>query len=63
MSSGSSPDTPSISTCPPPEGLYLSPDPIVTSGCNGVEQTHTYFVMEEVKESPLLPMPKAKDHR
>lgn len=28
-----------------------------------VESTHSYFVMEEVKESPLLPMPKAKDHR
>ena len=28
-----------------------------------VESTHSYFVMEEVKESPILPMPKAKDLR
>ena len=26
-----------------------------------VESTHSYFVMEEVKESPLLPIPKSKD--
>lgn len=26
-----------------------------------VESTHSYFVMEEVKESPTLPIPKAKD--
>lgn len=28
-----------------------------------VESTHSYFVMEEVKESPLLPIPKPKDRR
>lgn len=28
-----------------------------------VESTHSYFVMEEVKESPLLPVPKAKELR
>lgn len=28
-----------------------------------IENTHSYFVMEEVKESPLLPIPKAKDRR
>lgn len=28
-----------------------------------VESTHSYFVMEEVKESPLLPVPKFKDTR
>ncbi len=28
-----------------------------------VESTHSYFVMEEVKESPLLPVPKSKDRR
>lgn len=28
-----------------------------------VESTHSYFVMEEVKESPLLPIPRAKDLR
>ena len=28
-----------------------------------VESTHSYFVMEEVKESPLLPIPRLKDHR
>jgi Lrp/AsnC family leucine-responsive transcriptional regulator len=28
-----------------------------------VESTHSYFVMEEVKESPLLPIPNAKDLR
>ena len=26
-----------------------------------IESTHSYFVMEQVKESPLLPIPKAKD--
>ena len=25
-----------------------------------VESTHSYFVMEEVKESPILTIPKAK---
>ena len=28
-----------------------------------VESTHSYFVMEEVKESPLLPIPRLKDRR
>ena len=28
-----------------------------------VESTHSYFVMEEVKESPLLPVPNTKDRR
>jgi Lrp/AsnC family transcriptional regulator, leucine-responsive regulatory protein len=28
-----------------------------------VENTHSYFVMEEVKESPLLPISKLKDMR
>ena len=28
-----------------------------------VESTHSYFVMEEVKESPLLPIPKPRDRR
>ena len=28
-----------------------------------VEGTHSYFVMEEVKENPLLPIPKPKDRR
>lgn len=28
-----------------------------------VENTNSYFVMEEVKESPLLPIPKPKDRR
>lgn len=28
-----------------------------------VESTHSYFVMEEVKESALLPIPKPKDRR
>ena len=28
-----------------------------------VESTHSYFVMEEVKESPILPIPKAKESR
>jgi Lrp/AsnC family transcriptional regulator, leucine-responsive regulatory protein len=28
-----------------------------------VESTHSYFVMEEVKESPLLPIPRMKDKR
>jgi Lrp/AsnC family leucine-responsive transcriptional regulator len=28
-----------------------------------VESTHSYFVMEEVKESPLLPVPKSKGLR
>ena len=28
-----------------------------------VESTHSYFVMEEVKESALLPVPKIKDRR
>ena len=28
-----------------------------------VESTHSYFVMEEVKESPLLPIPHVKDTR
>jgi Lrp/AsnC family leucine-responsive transcriptional regulator len=28
-----------------------------------VESTHSYFVMEEVKESPILPVPKLKDRR
>jgi len=28
-----------------------------------VESTHSYFVMEEVKESALLPVPEAKDRR
>lgn len=28
-----------------------------------VEGTHSYFVMEEVKESPLLPLPRLKDKR
>ena len=28
-----------------------------------VESTHSYFVMEEVKESPLLPIPKLKERR
>jgi Lrp/AsnC family leucine-responsive transcriptional regulator len=28
-----------------------------------VESTHSYFVMEEVKETPLLPVPKNKDRR
>jgi Lrp/AsnC family leucine-responsive transcriptional regulator len=26
-----------------------------------IESTHSYFVMEQVKESPLLPIPKSKD--
>jgi Lrp/AsnC family leucine-responsive transcriptional regulator len=28
-----------------------------------IENTHSYFVMEQVKESPLLPIPKSKDRR
>ena len=28
-----------------------------------IESTHSYFVMEQVKESPLLPIPKSKDRR
>lgn len=28
-----------------------------------VESTHSYFVMEEVKESPLLPLPRTRDNR
>ncbi len=28
-----------------------------------IESTHSYFVMEQVKESPLLPIPKTKDRR
>ncbi len=28
-----------------------------------VEGTHSYFVMEEVKEEPSLPLPNPKDHR
>jgi Lrp/AsnC family leucine-responsive transcriptional regulator len=28
-----------------------------------VESTHSYFVMEEVKETPLLPIPRPKDKR
>jgi Lrp/AsnC family leucine-responsive transcriptional regulator len=28
-----------------------------------VESTHSYFVMEEVKESAVIPVPKAKDRR
>lgn len=28
-----------------------------------VESTHSYFVTEEIKESPLLPVPKIKDRR
>ena len=28
-----------------------------------IESTHSYFVMEQVKESPLLPIPKPKDRR
>jgi len=28
-----------------------------------VESTHSYFVMEEVKESPLLPIPRTKERR
>jgi Lrp/AsnC family leucine-responsive transcriptional regulator len=28
-----------------------------------VESTHSYFVMEEVMESPLLPIPNVKDSR
>jgi Lrp/AsnC family leucine-responsive transcriptional regulator len=28
-----------------------------------IENTHSYFVMEQVKESPLLPIPKFKDRR
>lgn len=28
-----------------------------------VESTHSYFVMEEVKEEPFLPLPNPKDHR
>ncbi len=28
-----------------------------------VEGTHSYFVMEDVKDSPLLPILKSKDRR
>lgn len=28
-----------------------------------VESTHSYFVMEQVKESPLLPIPRLKDRK
>jgi hypothetical protein len=28
-----------------------------------VESTHSYFVIEEVKESPLLPVPGLRDRR
>jgi Lrp/AsnC family leucine-responsive transcriptional regulator len=28
-----------------------------------IESTHSYFVMEEVKESPLLPIPSTKEQR
>jgi Lrp/AsnC family leucine-responsive transcriptional regulator len=28
-----------------------------------IESTHSYFVMEQVKESPLLPIPKSKDRK
>ncbi len=28
-----------------------------------VESTHSYFVMEQVKESPLLPIPRPKDRK
>jgi Lrp/AsnC family transcriptional regulator, leucine-responsive regulatory protein len=28
-----------------------------------IESTHSYFVMEQVKESPLLPIPRLRDRR
>jgi DNA-binding Lrp family transcriptional regulator len=28
-----------------------------------IESTHSYFVMEQVKESPLLPIPRLRDRK
>jgi Lrp/AsnC family leucine-responsive transcriptional regulator len=35
----------------------------IIGGLPMIESTHSYFVMEQVKESPLLPIPKSKDRR